>query len=315
MSILKTTIKYCLNFGVKKLLIKKLLRNSAYLDSELLLSYTLKKPKEYILTHSEKLVSKAQRDLFFQYIKRRIAYEPIAYIVGRKEFYGREFFVNKNVLIPRPETEMLVEEVIKYCYELRAESSGQNLQSAKLIAQSSKLTIADIGTGSGCIAITLAKEFEIPLTRLTTTTSPSIYATDISSKALAVAKKNAKMHNAKISFYKGNLLEPLKNKKIDIIIANLPYLDPKEKNIYKKILRFEPYQSLYAKNGLEFYKKFFLQMLVYEMYPRYLVLEIPPKHKNKIKKIASPVLHIYDVTFRSTVMKLTKFIAKTTLRI
>jgi len=288
------TIQSCLNTGTKKLLRKKLIRSTVNLDSELLLSHILNKPREYILTHPEKIVSRKQKDLFFRYIQRRMMYEPVAYIIGKKEFYGRDFFVDKNVLIPRGATELLVEETLKYIYKLQATSHNLN--------------IADIGTGSGCIAVTLAKELESPLTRRAATFPPlgrrvggegvSIYAVDISKKALGVAKKNAKVHNAKIMFHRGNLLEPLKNFEIDILVANLPYLNFKEKNNYKRILKHEPRQALYAKNnGLEYYQKLFRQIHQYKMFPGLLACEILPKQRSEFKKIATRILPHYKSKF------------------
>jgi release factor glutamine methyltransferase len=131
-------------------------------------------------------------------IERRLQGEPSAYITGRREFYGLDFNVNPRVLIPRPETEMLVEKTIEIC-------RARSIQ-----------TIADIGTGCGAIAVSLA--VNVP--------SVSIYATDISPEALEVAAQNAAGHGAgdRITFLRGNLLEPLPQP-VDIIVANLPYVN------------------------------------------------------------------------------------------
>lgn len=267
-------IRNALSVATKSLMNKKVLKASTSIDAEILLSYILKKPKEYLYTYPEKNLTKSQCARFFLLIRRRLKYEPIAYMVDKKEFYGRKFFVNKNVLIPRPATESLVEEVIHYC-----QMSNVN----------GKLSIADIGTGSGCIAITLAKE--IP--------RATIYATDISAKALHVAKKNAKTHSAKIAFYKGNLLEPLKKKKIDIIVANLPYLNFKEKNVYKKILKYEPQLALYAKHGgIIYYKKLFQQINQYKIIPMIILCEISPKQKLKMEILTKKYLPSYNIQFK-----------------
>ena len=160
-------------------------------------------------------------------IKRLNDGEPVQYIVGNVDFYGYILKVNKNVLIPRRETEELVEEVIK--------------RSQAFLNP----TIIDIGTGSGAIAISLSKEL-----------NTHIYASDISKKALEVAKENAKSNNADITLLEGDMLKPYiqNNIKVDIIVSNPPYIkeDEQIENIVKNN---EPNIALYAKNnGLEFYE-------------------------------------------------------------
>ena len=160
-------------------------------------------------------------------IKRLNDGEPVQYIVGNVDFYGYILKVNKNVLIPRRETEELVEEVIK--------------RSQAFLNP----TIIDIGTGSGAIAISLSKEL-----------NTHIYASDISKKALEFAKENAKSNNADITLLEGDMLKPYiqNNIKVDIIVSNPPYIkeDEQIENIVKNN---EPNIALYAKNnGLEFYE-------------------------------------------------------------
>ena len=160
-------------------------------------------------------------------IKRFEKGEPVQYIVGNVNFYGYELDVNKNVLIPRRETEELVEEVIK--------------RSKDFINP----TIIDVGTGSGAIAISLSKEL-----------NTHIYASDISETALEVAKKNSINNNADITFYNGDMLKPYieNNIKVDIIVSNPPYIKEDEQ-IESIVYNNEPHLALYAKdNGLEFYE-------------------------------------------------------------
>lgn len=160
-------------------------------------------------------------------IKRLKEGQPVQYIVGNVDFFGYNFIVNENVLIPRFETEELVEKTINY--------------SRKYFNK--KIDIADIGTGSGCIAITLKHELDC-----------NIDAVDISSDALSVAKLNAKKNNVKINFKLGDLFYPL-DKKYDIIISNPPYIAYDEK-IMDIVKRNEPHQALYAKNnGLYYYEE------------------------------------------------------------
>lgn len=160
-------------------------------------------------------------------IKRLENGEPVQYIVGNVDFYGNTIEVNKNVLIPRFETEELVSKTITYVKKFFDE----------------KLDIADIGTGSGCIAITLKKELNC-----------NIDAVDISNEALIVAKNNAKLNNVDISFYLGDMLKPL-NKSYDLIISNPPYISYDEE-IMDLVKKNEPHSALYADdNGLHFYKE------------------------------------------------------------
>ena len=151
---------------------------------------------------------------------------PVQYIVGNVDFYGYNFKVNKNVLIPRFETEELVEKTIKYINKYLDK----------------KVDILDLGTGSGCIAITLKKELDC-----------NVDAVDISPKALEIAKLNAKNNNVDITFYEGDMLNPI-NKIYDVIISNPPYIAYNEE-IMEIVKNNEPHTALYAEdNGLKYYK-------------------------------------------------------------
>lgn len=151
---------------------------------------------------------------------------PVQYIVGNVDFYGYNFKVNENVLIPRFETEELVEKTIKYINKYF----------------NKKVDILDLGTGSGCIAITLKKELDC-----------NVDAVDISPKALEIAKLNAKNNNVDITFYEGDMLNPI-NKIYDVIISNPPYIAYNEE-IMEIVKNNEPHTALYAEdNGLKYYK-------------------------------------------------------------
>ncbi|MDD6387702.1 MAG: peptide chain release factor N(5)-glutamine methyltransferase [Bacilli bacterium] len=151
---------------------------------------------------------------------------PVQYIVGNVDFYGYNFKVNENVLIPRFETEELVEKTIKYINKYLDK----------------KVDILDLGTGSGCIAITLKKELDC-----------NVDAVDISPKALEIAKLNAKNNNVDITFYEGDMLNPI-NKRYDVIISNPPYIAYNEE-IMDIVKNNEPHTALYAEdNGLKYYK-------------------------------------------------------------
>lgn len=161
-------------------------------------------------------------------IKRLESGEPVQYIVGDVDFYGYNFFVNKNVLIPRFETEELVNRTIKYIDKYLDRNN---------------LDIIDLGTGSGCIAITLNKELNC-----------NVDAVDISLEALDVAKKNNDINNATVNFMNGNMLEGI-SKNYDVIISNPPYISYDEE-IEDIVKNNEPHLALYAENdGLYFYDK------------------------------------------------------------
>jgi release factor glutamine methyltransferase len=159
---------------------------------------------------------------------------PVQYLLGKTSFYGLDFEVNSNVLIPRPETEELVDWIIKSC-----KSKGEN----------SKLKILDIGTGSGCIAVSVAKNIK----------NAQVSAIDISDIALAIAKKNAETNNVEVVFVSQNILETTNLKQqFDIIVSNPPYVRNLEKQeIKKNVLDNEPHLALFVadNDALIFYKK------------------------------------------------------------
>ncbi len=220
-------VKNALTVGAQKL--KHI--DSAQLDAEVLLSFVINKSKEFLYAHPETKLNWIQKIRFFYLINQRSKNWPVAYLTGIKEFYGRTFYVNKNVLIPRPLTEELIEKalaIIKLGY-----------------------SICDLGTGSGCIIITIIKELQKQNYNLN---NFKFYASDISRKALQVAKKNARFHqvNQHIQFLQGDLLKPLPGKKIALIIANLPYLEANDLN--EPSIKKEPTLALLG-NYDEFFKQ------------------------------------------------------------
>jgi release factor glutamine methyltransferase len=220
---------------------KKIL--SAALDAEVLLCFILKKTKEFVYAHPETELTANQIRRFGKLIAEREKGIPIAYLTGQKNFYGLYFAVNKKVLIPRPETEIMVETAIK---EIRKNE-----------------TVADIGTGSGCIAITIAQNSK----------AKKIFAVDPSAGALTVAKMNAKNNGVakKIGFKRGSLLQPLKKEKINILLANLPYLNEKETSN----LIAEPRSALFGgKTGAELYERLIEQVSELKHTPRLMLFEI-----------------------------------------
>lgn len=197
-----------------------------------LLSFTLRLPKERIWSHPDTLITQKQFNLFLTYIDRAAKHEPLAYIIGEKEFYNLPFFVTQDTLIPRPESEKIIDISLNFFY-----------QSSNLMNPTP--TIIDVGTGSGCLAITLATL--LPQSR--------VYAIDISSKALEMARYNAARHDASnVTFLQGSLLEPLwdvsPNLKVDLIMANLPYISDAEFELLPNNVKlYEP--ELALRSGID----------------------------------------------------------------
>jgi release factor glutamine methyltransferase len=207
----------------------------SYFEARILLGHLLHLSPEEILTQPEYKLNAQQEEALQILIKRRMKREPAAYITGHKEFYDIDFMVDRRVLIPRPETEILVEEALKY---LKNHYNGHDYDDKCF-------TIADIGTGCGAIAISIALHIS----------DIKIYATDISQDALDVARRNAQVHNVqeRISFLQGNLLESVPER-INLIIANLPYIKHTELNsLNTEINRFEPRVALDGGNNGLFY--------------------------------------------------------------
>ncbi len=227
------------------------------LDAEIILSYVLnlKRIELYLQNYN---LNKKKLLILENLVLRRVKREPVAYITGVKEFYGIEFKVTKDVLIPRPETELLVETLLNY-----------NLYNFSLL---------DIGTGSGNIAITLKKY----------NPSLDITAIDISDSALQIAKYNAKkiISHLNISFIQSDLFENI-NKKFDIIVSNPPYIPSDEiGSLMPDVKNFEPKIALDGgKDGLYFYKKIINSAPQYLNNNGLLVLEINPQLINSIKTL------------------------------
>lgn len=206
---------------------------TAQLDCDCILSFVIGFPKEYIFLNPEKQLTQKQVAFFFECIERRRTGLPVAYIVGEKEFFGFDYFVSEDVLIPKPDTELLVEQAV-----------GLILAKIQNTSCYEKIRILDVCTGSGCIIVSVwnilkHKGFENRI---------SLFACDICDKALAVAKKNAEKYKCPVQFRQGDLLTPFfwekQDNSFDFILANPPYV-PRE--IADKLLldgRNEPFIAL-----------------------------------------------------------------------
>ncbi len=194
-----------------------------YLDTEIILSKVIKKDRKYIILNLNEKLNKTVLDNFYNLIERRKKNEPIAYLTNKKEFWKYEFFVNCDVLIPRPETEIIIEEVLRFSTE------------------KSNLNILDIGVGSGCILLSILKDRK------------NFYGTgiDISKKSLKVSKLNAKILGLfnRVKFYNSDV-DNFNIGKYDIIVSNPPYIESLDlKYLEKDVKNFEP--SLALNGGLD----------------------------------------------------------------
>ncbi len=252
------TINNVLQLGSK--ILKNYSIKTHQIDSELLLSKTLKKSREYIITNDKKTLTYNETKKFFKFLNRRKNSEPIAYITNEKEFWKKNFYVDKSVLIPRPDSEKIVEKVLSYYKHKK------------------KISILDIGTGSGCLIIAILGEKKCFKGT----------AIDISKKAVNIAKYNAKMHqlNNRINFYKSSVDNFFKGK-YDLIISNPPYISSsKLKYLDKDIYNFEPIQALEGgKDGLKFFKKIIKKSSKLLKKGGRLILEIGFDQKNKVLKL------------------------------
>ena len=220
-SLLKWTQQYFSTKGVE----------SPRLDAEVLLSHILQKERIYLYVHFDEPLEGAELARFREMVKQRVKRVPVAYIIGEREFMGLPFKVSPAVLVPRPDTEILVEAVIKE------------------LGEKTDPVFADIGTGSGAIALSILKNIE----------SAKAAAVDISADALIVAKENAERLElgARVDFFQGDLYEPVRDRIFDAIVSNPPYIpDADIEGLEPEVREYEPYGALAGGvDGLDFYRK------------------------------------------------------------
>ena len=252
------TIKQALLKGVTILKLEKI--STPKLKARLLLQYVLKKPRQYLIVYdNQKLTEKEEQD-YLTYIELLAQGEPIEHITHQKEFMKLNFYVDENVLIPRQDTEVLVEEVMKIAKKIRAKK------------------ILDLCTGSGAIAVSLAKYLE----------NVELTALDISGKALDIAIANAKNNHVqdKITFVESNLFQDLGQEKYDIIVSNPPYIKRKELETLDREVKKEPRLALDGgEDGLDFYRKIIDRGYEYLKYGGYICLEIGYDQKEEVMQI------------------------------
>ena len=232
------------------------------LKTRMILTNILNKSKEYIMIHDEEEINIEKQKEFFVLIERLKNNEPIQYILNKQEFMGINLFINENVLIPQPDTEILVEEVIDIAIK--------NIEKKEI-------KILDLCTGSGAIGIALAKNLD----------KASIYASDISKLALEVAEKNARNSKVKMKFIESDLFEKFSiTNKFDIIVSNPPYIETETiKNLSEEV-KHEPKIALDGgQDGLDFYRKIIILAKRYLNENGYLALEIGYDQKEVVENM------------------------------
>jgi len=241
--------------------LKKMGSKEAKLDVEHVFSYVLKVPRlQMTLTFDREITDDEKRKIREMLIEIGKKKRPLQYVLGFEEFYGYKFYVDESVLIPRPETELLVEKCIALM---------ENIEEPKIL---------DIGSGSGAISISLGKEL----------TKSMVLGVDISEKALEIAKKNKKINEAtNVKFMKSDILEGVNYKKFNLIVSNPPYIpDYEYEELEDKVLKYEPKLALTApNNGLYFYEEISKNAPNYLVENGYLAFEIGYNQGEEVKKI------------------------------
>jgi release factor glutamine methyltransferase len=219
-------------------------RDLGWFETELILAHVVKKDRAWLVAHQEEKLLASQQRMFLKLARRRLKHEPLAYVLGHWNFYGRELLTDKRALIPRPETELLIDRALSL---LR--TTHYKLPTA----------VWDVGTGCGAIAITLALE----------RSKMRVVASDISTGALALAKQNARQLHAQVTFVKTNLLSvqlantlTRRRAKHLLVVANLPYLPVSDKRkLMPDVVKFEPHSALFTKEDGNFLIHRLLQQL------------------------------------------------------
>jgi len=242
------------------------------LKVRMLLANILDKNKEYLLIHDNEEINENLSNLFFENIEKLKNHEPIQYIIKHKYFMGFDFYVDKNVLIPRSDTENLVEEVI-YLSE----------------KNNRKIKILDLCTGSGAIAISLAKLLG---------DKALVYASDISESALKIAEENSNLNQANVLFFKSDIFKDISRLyKFDIIVSNPPYIESETINKLSEEVKKEPLIALDGgEDGLKFYKEIIKEAKKYLNIDGYLAFEIGYNQKELVENILkeSKYINIYS---------------------
>jgi len=249
------------------------------LDTEILLSTILQCNRTHLHSHPEQKLTVQQHVLWKELHDRRKNKEPIAYIIGEKEFYGRTFIVTPDVLIPRPATEGLVDLVLEFLDTGKNKIQDIDTDVIAIAVSLGEIkdiqTVVDVGTGSGCIAITLKKQRP----------ELTVYATDISEKALQVAERNAHSSVVKIYNTQGSLLDSVKDLEMPfIVVSNPPYI-PQNEILMKDVADFEPHEALFSgTDGGDLLQELIAQAKTHP-YCRGIVVECKKEHQKYFENV------------------------------
>lgn len=254
----------------------------ASIKSDILLQYVLNITKINLIANAKKEVSEAEIAKYFQYINEVIEGKPVQYITNEQEFMKLKFYVDSNVLIPQPDTEILVEEAIRIASEnntINAKHTEENERNIETQASKPKeYNVLDLCTGSGAIAVALAyytKELKI-----------KIYASDISKKALEIAKKNAIMNKIDITTMHSNMFENIQELKFDVIVSNPPYIEKNVISTLSKEVQNEPHIALDGGiDGLDYYRIISKEGYKHVQQGGYILVEIGYNQKESVINI------------------------------
>ena len=220
------TLRTALNQGTE--ILEKASVHAPRLTAEVLLCHAVECDRAYLYAHANDELTELAWIHYGRYLNERLKGKPTQYITHRQEFYGRDFYVNSDVLIPRPETEHLVEGALSF------------------LKHKAVSTILDVGTGSGCIAISVALEADRP-----------VFASDISIPALIVAERNRRTYDARVSFFATDIADAVEPASIDLLLSNPPYVPGADAaNMQTEVREWEPHLALFAgDSGFEIYKR------------------------------------------------------------
>ena len=247
---------------------KKLIENNiedAIIKADILIQFVLNMDKMQLIINQEDEVSKESENIYLTYIEQVISGKPVQYITNEQEFMNLKFYVDENVLIPQPDTEILVEEAIKTIDEIRPEKN---------------IKVLDLCTGSGAIAIAIKKYAEDAKKQI------EVYASDISEEAIKIAEKNAKRNDVHINFILSDMFQKMEEKDFDIILSNPPYIETQTISSLSKEVQYEPHMALDGgEDGLEFYRVIAENAHEYLNKNGSILLEIGYNQKKKVMQI------------------------------
>ena len=247
---------------------KKLIENNiedAIIKADILIQFVLNMDKMQLIINQEDEVSKENENIYLTYIEQVIRGKPVQYITNEQEFMNLKFYVDENVLIPQPDTEILVEEAIKTIDEIRPEKN---------------IKVLDLCTGSGAIAIAIKKYAEDAKKQI------EVYASDISEEAIKIAEKNAKRNDVHINFILSDMFQKMQEKDFDIILSNPPYIETQTISSLSKEVQYEPHMALDGgEDGLEFYRVIAENAHEYLNENGSILLEIGYNQKKKVMQI------------------------------